>query len=576
MAAIPNVQESQIESRVGRRGLKRGREYFASGAVYSARRQGPTLKALCTGSSPVPYRVQVTFNRHDVIEADCSCPVGRGGYCKHVAALLVAWRERPQDFGEVEELDAALARCSRRELADLIKDLVHLHPELDQAVESHLPAAGVPRTPPDPKVYRRQVVALLERAARTEGADVRRLGEQLAAIKEIGDAFARQREFSSAAVVYLAILCELLAQAQVLAEREPPVAAVVDQCVEALGRCLDDIREEGEARAVILRTLVSLYRFALGADGSARRDVAEIVLARTNAREKRLVSEWLEEMLPSADSRATRRALGGLLLELDPDRLDFDGFARVCRASGRAFDLCWRLVSMGRMEQAVEEARQADTCDLLKLADLLVHHGQAVLAETMVQERAEASGEGPLAQWLDRRRAEDRDRHAALELHEKIFRLQPRFETYARLRSLGRRLGKWDGLHARLLMHLEQAGRHALLVRIHLDENDVDRALALVRSHDDDRMAGLALDAARAAERSHPAEALEIYLLQVERLIAARGRDNYAEACHLLRKVRALMKRTGAAKKWAHYLDDLRERHKTLRALQDELDAAEL
>ncbi len=577
MATIPVLQESQIEERVGRRGFRRGREYYRGGAVIHPRRQGSTLKAQCTGSHPVPYRVRVTFNRHEVLEAECSCPIGRGGYCKHVAALLLAWRDRPQDFAEVEEFDAALARCSRRELADLIKDLVHLHPELEETVESRLPASGVPRSPPDPAVYRRQVAALLERAGREGGIRVERLGEQLTAIKEIGDAFIRQREFAAASVIYLAILCELLAQGQALADREPPVAAVVDPCVESLGHCLAETRQETEARTVILRTLLSLYRFDLGLGSAARRDVVEILLGQANAREKRLLVEWIEAMLPEADSDATRRALGGLALELDPDRIEFDSFARLCRASGRVFDLCYRLIGMGRTDEAVHEARRADSYDLLRLADLLALRGEAGRAEAIVEQRL-ASAETPeLRAWLDERRSAERDRLAALELSEKVFRLEPSFESYARLRGLGRRTGAWDGLHTRLLLFLEQSGRVTLLVRIHLDENDLDRAIALVRcGGGEEGMGGLEMDVARAAERSRPADALALYREQVDRLLAGRNREHYAEACQLLRRIRNLMKRTGAARFWGNYLDELRERHRGLRGFESELEKAEL
>ena len=105
----------------------------------------------------------------------------------------------------------------------------------------------------------------------------------------------------------------------------------------------------------------------------------------------------------------------------------------------------------------------------------------------------------------------------------------------------------------------------------------MDRALALVDGHAADQAGwGLELDVAKAAERARPAEAMKLYRDHVEHLIAARGRANYAEACRLLRKVRALMKRTGAARNWAGYLDELRQHHRTLRAFMEELDAAEL
>lgn len=576
MTAIPAFQEDHIEGRVGRRSFRRGRDYVRNGAIFNARRQGSTLKAFCTGSSVAAYRVQVTFDGRGVVEADCSCPVGRGGYCKHVAALLLCWRQRPEEFVEVEELDSALARCSRRELTGLIKDLLDLHPELEDAVESKLPTA-VSRTPADPKTYRQQAAALLERAGSSAAGGIRRLAEQLTAIKEIGDAFSRQGEAASAAVVYLAIVCELLAQGEVLARREPPVADVADQCVEALGRCLGELRQEADARTVILRTLLNLLCFELGATGTARSDVAELLVGHAAGGERRLLCQWIEEMLPAAGSRATRRALGGLWLALDSDQLDHESFCRICRASDRAFDLARRLVGMGQIPQAIEEAARADDYELLRLADLLVHHGQGAVAEELVRGRCEGPGNSPLGQWLERRRAATRDQRAAVELSERIFRLQPSFDAYCRLRKLARPLGDWDRIHPQLLLFLEQSGRVGMLVRIHLDESDVDRAVAVVESHAADQaFSGLELEVAQAAERSRPVEALRLYRGHVERLIAARGRANYAEAARLLRKVRALMKRTGAARNWASYLDDLRQRHHALRALVEELDATEL
>jgi len=576
MTAIPVFQEAHIEGRVGRRSFRRGRDYFHSGAIFNARRQGATLKAFCTGSNVTAYRVQVTFDRRGVAEADCSCPVGRGGYCKHVAALLLAWRQRPEDFAEVEELDSALARCSRRELTGLIKDLLDLRPELEEAVESKLPAA-VSRTPAEARTYRHQAAALLERAASAGAAGIQRLAEQLGAIKDIGDAFSRQGEFAAASVVYLAVVCELLSEGEVLARREAPVADVLDQCIEALGRCLAEIREETEARTVILRTLLNLYRFELGCSGTARGDVSELLLNQAAGGEKRLLAQWIDEMLPGADSRATRRALGALRLALEPDQLDHEAFCRVCRASDRVFDLARRLVGMGQIDQAVEEAAKADDYELLRLADLLVRHGQGAAAEDLVQARHEATGERRLGQWLKQRRAEQRDRQSAVELSERIFRLQPSFNGYCRLRKLARPLGAWDAIHPQLLLFLEQSGRVGLLVRIHLDENDVDRAIALVDAHAADQAGwGLELEVAQAAERARPAEALRLFRNHVDYLLAARGSANYAEACRLLRKVRALMKRTGAARNWTTYLEGLRHQHRTLRAFLEELDAAGL
>jgi len=135
---IPQFSEDDILERVGERSFERGRRYFLQGAIFDARRQGSTLKAYCEGSRPEPYRVRVTFTSKGIKEAECSCPVGSGGRCKHVAALLLTWLHRPEEFREVEELDKALERRSKSELIALIKQMLLRRPEL----EAPLPSSG--------------------------------------------------------------------------------------------------------------------------------------------------------------------------------------------------------------------------------------------------------------------------------------------------------------------------------------------------------------------------------------------------------------------------------------------------
>ena len=103
MPTIPEITAAAIRDRVGEQSYARGREYFKAGAIRDPRRQGMTLKAGCEGSRPSPYRVEVTFGRRGITAAGCSCPVGEGGYCKHVAALPLTWQVMPEAFVEVEE-----------------------------------------------------------------------------------------------------------------------------------------------------------------------------------------------------------------------------------------------------------------------------------------------------------------------------------------------------------------------------------------------------------------------------------------------------------------------------------------
>jgi uncharacterized Zn finger protein len=81
---------------------------------------------------------------------------------------------------------------------------------------------------------------------------------------------------------------------------------------------------------------------------------------------------------------------------------------------------------------------------------------------------------------------------------------------------------------------------------------------------------------ARAAEATRPAEAIGLYLKEVDALIAAQGRERYATAAEYLARVRDLYVRQGQQAEWQRLIASLREQHKRLRALKDELSKAGL
>ncbi|MCA9918189.1 MAG: SWIM zinc finger family protein [Anaerolineales bacterium] len=99
------LTEASIRNRVGEQSFKRGKRYFQQDAIMSPWIQGNMLKAKCWGSMPQPYHVWVQLGVNDIDSGECSCPVGDGGYCKHVAALLLMWLHKPDSFQEVEPLD---------------------------------------------------------------------------------------------------------------------------------------------------------------------------------------------------------------------------------------------------------------------------------------------------------------------------------------------------------------------------------------------------------------------------------------------------------------------------------------
>lgn len=132
------------------------------------------------------------------------------------------------------------------------------------------------------------------------------------------------------------------------------------------------------------------------------------------------------------------------------------------------------------MEEAATEARTASDFDLLGLADLFLSHDQGDLAGRLMLGRAEKTTDTRVLEWLKKYYQSHGGEAAALELAERIFRLRPSLEQYRELRELGQSLGRWDNLRPKLLAFLAESRNSVLLIRIRLEEGEIDRALELL------------------------------------------------------------------------------------------------
>jgi uncharacterized Zn finger protein len=354
---------------------------------------------------------------------------------------------------------------------------------------------------------------------------------------------------------------------------------VVGDCAEGLGKCLD-AETDPARREAVLRTLFEVVRFDIDQGGIGLSDRVPDLEEHATAAERRTLAGWVREAMAGA-REWSRETLGGWLLDLEADTLDDEAFLRVCRETGRTHDLVDRLLQLGRVDEATREAERASDWGLLTMADLFVSRRHGDVAERLVRERSRQSQDTRLLEWLKKRAIEQKDPAAALELAGKVFRVQPSLERYKEIRKLARKLGRWDGLRTRLLGFLEEKGHAYVLIPVYLDEGEIDRALEAVKPERRSAYGygsgyGMALDVAKAAEKTRPEAALEIYRRRAEGLIDQRGRGAYQEACKFLKKVRDLYRRLGEEAEWTRYIGRLREQHRSLRALQEELTRARL
>ncbi len=577
MVEVARLTRPKILRQVGEASVQKAKAYLRKQVWSDLRVQGPTVKGRCQGQAPHPYRVAVTFDGDAIASADCSCPVGDGGHCKHVAALLLYYREHPDAFVEVEELESALERRSKGELVALIRRMIRRVPELELLLDVPLPGYTDPAAADDPEPYRRQARAAFEHAG--DGWDAASgIAHELADIVETGDEFRAQGAYAAAVAVYRGVAEEVLERFTYVHDDEGDLLGVVADCAEGLCQCLAGLPGNGTRRDDLLRVLVELYVADEAHGGLGVSDsIPEALLHQTTANERRQVAGWLRAQLPKGESWSDeyqRRAIGSFLLELEADDLDDEAYLALCRETGRPVELVERLLSLGRLDEALKVVRAADDHDLIPLADLLVQHGHPQEAEWLVEDRAGKARGCYLLDWLKRRALERRDKPAALTLAEQIFRREPSLEGYNELRRL---TGKeeWPGKRQRLLAELERAQNAWLLIDIYLHEHTIDAALAVLNTKWGQH-SGRKLDVAKAAEKDYPREALSLYRDAAGKLIEQRGREAYQSACGYLRKVRDLYHRLDDASGWTKYMADLRERYRSLRALREELDRAGL
>lgn len=167
---LASLTAADVQTRTDSGGYSRGRSYVRNGHILQPVRRDADLQALCEGSDYAPYRVTVTLARADTtgenpVSVACTCP--RGGFCKHIVAMLLAWIGAPDRFEQRPPVTEQLAERSREDLVALIDRMVTRHPDLETLIDLPLPVApgaepGSPNVATvDEKAIRRQVRSVL-------------------------------------------------------------------------------------------------------------------------------------------------------------------------------------------------------------------------------------------------------------------------------------------------------------------------------------------------------------------------------------------------------------------------------
>lgn len=572
------IGEEDVRGWVGAAAYERGSEYYREGRVLSPRVAGATITARCQGALPVPYDVYAEAGPDGLLDGACSCPVGRAGRCKHVAALLLAWVHRPESFAREGELQGRLRRRPKEELVRLLGWMGRRHGDLELLLD-----LTVPDDPPEGAARReaadRAVAAAFWRWQGQDGREGELVAHDLEDLLSIAADHLERDDVTSATSLYTGVARGVTARYDAATDRGGHLAGLVYGCLLGLARCLARSREP-EARAALLREVLGIYTWDVArGESEIAEDARGVLLEGARGEERLRVADWAwESLAPGANeaARFQRRTLGDLILALQADALSDEEYLGLSAEAELWEAHVGRLLELGRLAEALDVAGRVEAQRATALADLLVAHGHEEAARSAVLARLGEAVDAELLAWLRARAAARGDRPEALHLAERLFWQDPTRRRYEDVRAWAEALGCGADVRERVVAGLEEAGEFAVLADIHLSDRRVDLAVDALRRAGEGAPEGLARAVARAAEAEMPREAIRLHVERVRRLIAERGRANYAEAARLLRRVRRLYRRIGATDEWSALIASLREEHRRLRALAEELEAARL
>jgi uncharacterized Zn finger protein len=584
------VREETIRALATPESFARGRRYFDDGAVSDLVRRGDRLAADVEGSEFAPYQVSVRLHDGGVAEARCSCPYDRGGYCKHIVAVLLKFADEATHIIERKPLAELLRGLDQTRLIELLEKRAENDPELATWIEAEIVTtveASSPRrthdrrrrTPVDPEPVREHARNLLAKRQRRgrywdgyrssgDIEELQRLVEKAVPFLEVGDggnalkmlepiaeAFVDdwlEHSFGSDEHLYelFADLGRLMAEAALMSELS---AGERDALAETLEDWQDRLEDYGvdEGFHVAIRTLER------GWDDPA---LAAVMAGEGKSWPLSGEADWLDDQLTAVRLR---------VLEACGRTEEYLNLARAARAHT---SYAVMLVKLERIPEAIEYALKSfkKPDEALALATALreaaAHDDALKIAEAGLRLAGDDDNEThgsvvPLTHWLREYAGGMGKAELALKAARAAFDHSLSLEDFGAVKMWAG--DAWDAIREDLLAHLARAPHAYDRIRIYLSEGLIDDAVRSVGdrfgygAHDETLMR-----LAAAAHASHSDWVIRLAMGQAAGIMDANRAGHYALAAKWLEKAALAYEALGREDDWRARLDDLIDRHR--------------
>lgn len=575
--SLAPITAEDVSRQTDFRSVERGRTYWRGGRIFNAIRRDSHLRANCRGSSGGPYLVEATLatgdkpGKRNPVSYLCSCP--RGGFCKHVVALLLTWIATPEKFAVRQPVAEMLAGKSQAELAALIELMLRRHPELEEMIEIPVVfAVAADDGLVNEDAIRRQIAAAIpdpdgasswdHNSYHGYGSNGYRFDyeyeeygglssqeqDTLERILALGDAYAEVEHWPNVVRIAATFVEETAPELESLRGEDGAIEQLLAHCDQLLATCLDaqaalpaDQRLPPRDRHRMLDAMLQLWTVDVQIGGLSLCDQGLPAIVRhATAEDRERVYQDIREVLAAAsagnvDRSWEKRAALHFLAELKgPGGLTDEELLEEYRKAGLWPDVVALLLTMGRIDESVSIAtrRLPSARELIAFADKwLETAGPSALprAIALADDRLwENEGKQPqddflLRQWLERRHLEGGEPARALKFVKERFHASPTFAVYNDARAIATREGQpgdlWPDLRRELLADLHTLGHWTTTIAIHLADGEVGDAIAALHE----------AETPRRPPKNQPIPGWTYYLPTYQLQVAAAAEENHPQ-----------------------------------------------
>lgn len=293
--AFSSLKKEAIVAHTGLRNYERGLEYWQARRVRDRRAEGETISARCTGKSPEPYRIRASVVGGNRLRASCTCPVGSGGTCKHVAAVLVACALEPDTFVPADSIRDRLDSLSKDQLVHLFLTVLEHNPELDWVLETV--GEGTQSGDDDAlfdRFYSMAVAAVPNDMAWGATASA---AQQLCDILAIADEFVDAGNSAGAAAVFQGVLRATL-EAYHFLHDEGEISWVLVNSAKGIAACLPAFEPASARRKGLVDGLTDLMKLDVDMGGfGLSDDLPDLLATFATPDERGRIAAWLQRQM---------------------------------------------------------------------------------------------------------------------------------------------------------------------------------------------------------------------------------------------------------------------------------------